>query len=347
MSSLSHHFGRWRRSNQPRLRTVATFLIASLVLLFSNSGAIYSKASAAPAFESTDQFLQASFTGGQFIAGMTAGTPDYGFSLEGLLQRKALGESPSQLYPAVKFLLLDASRTGSPSNPTGYLFTDGRLRLGLAGKWAFAGAVIGAKNERIRRQILGLALTKIDGTGDVAPDARANTYDRAWLVLGLSANGLQKQASLLASNIADHQMPDGGFNDGFDTATSSVDGTGITLQALAAARLGSSSKAAAAMGKVQQRAVRYLNARLEKDHFAAYGDADVNGTAYAIMGLLASGATTDSAIQWLREQRASDGGLMTPWSSRSGDIFATAQGVTAMLGKSYLNLLQKKALSHG
>lgn len=302
-------------------------------------------AQAAPNYQTTDAFLKAKFVAGQYIEGFTPGVPDYGFSLEALLQRKALDEPASQLEPAVSYLLINPSVViGSASTP-GYLFSGGRIRLGLAGKWAFVSAALGAKNSALRHQVLNAALAKIDGSGDVAPDAKANTYDRAWLVLALVANHLPKQAVTLAANLSAHALPDGGFNDGFTVGQSSTDGTGITLQALAAAlpltKAARLAKASMLITKAESRAVAYLNKTAQSDHFESYGDADVNGTAYAIMGLVAAGGKPSADISWLKNQLATDGGLATPWSAGSGDTYATAQGVVAMLGKSYLKLISR------
>lgn len=287
---------------------------------------------------STDAFLKSAYTNGQFISGFTPGKPDFGFSIEGLIQRAALGESQATLSPAIEYLLNSKENTGTVAKSSGFLFNAGRLKLGLAGKWAFASAVIGAKNTLTRREILSSALSKIDGTGDVAPDASANTYDRAWLVLAFSANRFPKQAALLATNLANHQLADGGFNDGFTLGASSTDGTGITLQALAAGEISATRGQRKVLEAAKVRAVAYLLKALKTDHYESYGDYDSNGTAYAEMGLVAAGRPVAAIKNWLQGKLATDGGLQAPWSAGAGDIYATAQGAVAVLGKSYLQL---------
>ena len=285
-------------------------------------------------------FLQNHFVSGKFIEGLTQGQPDYGFSLEGLLQLRALGASKANLTIADKYLLASPDVSGTLSDTSGYLFNAGKLRLGLAGKWAFVSAVLGTSNLATRRGIIGAMSSKIDGSGDVAADARANTYDRAWMVLALVANDRPRQAATLASNMAKHQLADGGFNDGFTLGSSSTDGTGITLQALGAALPQAATSEAKTIHEAISRAAAYLAANVKSDHFESYGDADVNGTAYAAMGLRAVGKSTLGTVQWLKGKLASDGGLTTPWSAGSGDIYATAQGLVAMQGRSYLDLLK-------
>lgn len=297
---------------------------------------------AANKFQSTDEFLKNSFTNGQFVAGFTPGKPDFGFTIEAILQRKALGESSGSLSPAVDYSLNNAAVTGTEANPTGYLF-DGsqRVKLGIAGKFAFASAVLKANNGANRKQVLNDILSKIDGTGDIAANMSANTFDRAWVVLALEANGFTRQATALGVHMISHQLADGGFNDGYDLGKGSPDGTGIVLQALGSLRhqgtKGQQRVIAAAIGK----AVGYLKANLVSgNHFEAYGDYNINGTEYAAMGLTAAGQKPTAIQAWLVGKLATDGGLQTSWSGGAGDVYATAQGALALLGQSYLNLIK-------
>lgn len=317
---------------KPRLIAV----VAAVATLTTLSNGVSAQAASLP---NTDAFLRASFSNGQFVAGFTPGKPDFGFSLEALLQRKALGEASSSLAPAVNYLLTDSANSGTPENTSGFLFSGGKIKLGLAGKWAFASAIIGAKNTSNRKQIVSLALSKIDGSGDVAPDAVANTYDRAWLVLALAANDRPRQAALLATNMAKHELADGGFNDGFTLGTGSADGTGISLQALAVGRKLASKSQLAIINSAIAKAIAFLDTSATGDHYSSYGDYDLNGTAYAAMGLSAVGRGNSLIRTWLNSKVATDGGLQTPWSGGAGDIYATAQGALALLGKSYAGLL--------
>jgi len=88
-----------------------------------------------------------------------------------------------------------------------------------------------------------------------------------------------------------------------------------------------------------KKAITWLSkTALVKDHFEAWGDVDVNGTAYAVMGLAASGQKTASLQAWLASRLALTGGLTTPWSEGKADTYATAQGYIALLGSSYVAL---------
>ncbi|MFM7030652.1 MAG: hypothetical protein ACKOWK_06285, partial [Micrococcales bacterium] len=270
-------------------RIIATISAAAIAVVATLS--LQSPASAATSYASTDTFLQNSFTNGQFVTGFTPGTPDYGFSIEALLQRKALGESNSQLAGPIEYLLTSPSVSGNTANPSGYLFKDTTLKLGLAGKWAFASALLTKRNITSRKAILTKAISKQLRNGDFASETGANTYDRAWLVLGLVANGFDKQAISLSRAMLRLQISDGGWDDGYTLGTSSPDGTGIVLQALAAVqKLKLSPVYKKRIAGAMNKAVTYLNGSLVGGtHYEAYGDANINGTEYAAMGLNAAG----------------------------------------------------------
>ena len=298
-------------------------------------------ANAGNRFASTDTFLKNAFVSGQFIEGFTPGKPDFGFTLEAMLQRKALGESKADLAPAVAYSLTNPSVTGTEANPTGYLFDPSkRVKLGIAGKFAFTSVVLKAANQNLRKAIINDILSKIDGTGDIAANMSANTFDRAWVVLALQANGYGRQAASLAVHMISHQLADGGFNDGYNLGVGSPDGTGIVLQALAAVHPGTTGQSRAIKQSLAK-AIAYLTkSAVNGDHYEAYGDYSVNSTAYAAMGLAAVGKTSPAIKSWLLGKLSSDGGLQTSWSGGAGDVYATAQSGLALLGQSYLNLIK-------
>jgi hypothetical protein len=319
------------------LRSIATIAATAALIAVSS----ISPANAANQFSKTDEFLKNSFVSGQFIEGFTPGKPDFGFTLEAMLQRKALGESAAQLAPAISYCLTNPSVTGTESEPVGYLFdSNKRVKLGIAGKFAFTSVVLKANNQSLRKAIINDILSKIDGTGDIAANMSANTFDRAWVVLALEANGFSRQARNLAVHMISHQLSDGGFNDGYDLGVGSPDGTGIVLQALAAVHAGTNGQSRA-IKQSEAKAVSYLTkTAVTGDHYEAYGDYSVNSTAYAAMGLAAVGKKSAAIKSWLVGKLATDGGLQTSWSGGAGDVYATAQGGLALLGQSYLNLIK-------
>lgn len=319
------------------LRIIATAAAAALTII-----AAALPAQAASKFAATDTFLKSTFTNGQFIEGFTPGKADYGFTLEGILQRDALGESKASLASAVAYNLENPALSGTPSKPSGFLFdAKGNLKFGLAGKWEFTSVAVMANNQKLRKQVLDALMTKIDVTGDLAVGTNANTYDRAWSVLALSVNNEKTLALALALKMAKQQLADGGFNDGWTLGSGSPDGTGIALQALAAVKNFASKSQSTLINTSISKAVAYLKSTaVDGNHYESWGDYNLNGTAYAAMGLNAVGRPNAAIGSWLTGKLATDGGLQTPWSGGAGDIYGTAQGVVALLGESYLNLVK-------
>jgi hypothetical protein len=323
------------------LRKIA--IIATTVALAS-ALLVAPPSQAAVTYSATDGFLKQSFSdGGKYVEGFTPGKADFGFTLEAILQRFALGETSASLAPAISYNLTDGSITGTFDSPKGYLFDqDGKVKLGMGGKFAFVSSVVKAKNVALRNGILNILKSKIDRSGDFAPDTNANTFDRAWVVLALDANGFTKQASALASRMIKHQLKDGGFNDGYDLGQGSPDGTGIVLQALAAVKSQGTANQRKLANAAIKKAVAYLQKTIiDGQYFESWGDYNMNGTVYAAMGLKAVGANFGKLRTWINGKLATDGGLQTPWSEGAGDTYATAQGAVALLGKSYLDLLKK------
>jgi hypothetical protein len=170
------------------------------------------------------------------------------------------------------------------------------------------------------------------------------TFDYSWAILGLASNNQQKLANTVAQKLITLERPDGGFgtDQTGDTLTSSSDATGIALQAMVYAKRSASTSQIAKLQKAILAASAYLRgSQVTGDHWEAWGDVDVNGTAYAAMGLKAAGANVAKIQVWLNGRLASTGGLSTPWSNGAGDIFASAQGMAAVQGLSYLNLISK------
>lgn len=338
------------------LRIIAT-TTAILVALFSGvaapaqaakpsgtgSGSNSSSAVAATS-KAGAAFLASKFTESKYILGFDGKTPDFGFTLEAMIQRKAGGDSTAALAPSVKYNLQNAAITGNLSNRTGYLFnTDKSIKAGLAGKWLFTSSALKAKNSPLRASVLK-ALRQpaaVSKKGVVA--GASGSIDYGWVTLGFATNTSLATARLVANQILSQQHADGGFgpDSNGDPAISGTDSTGLVLQALVTVKTAGNTSQNKAIKAAIAKAVAYLQGSAtgtNKDHWEAWGGYDVNGTAYAIMGLAAAGVNVSSYSTWLRGQLSTDGGIKTPWSGDSGDIFATAQGVVALGGFSYLTL---------
>ena len=285
-------------------------------------------------------FLLHSLVSGQYLDGFSAGSPEFGFSLEALLQLSQYSNTKNELGAAKNYLLKDDRIIGSASGKNGYAFDaqSNTLNPAAAAKFAFVSAVLHAGNRDIRDGIVKrLASSKTNRLAQ----SFGSTFAHAWVVLALEANHKIKAANRLTKALVKLQRKDGGFSvdNTADSYGSSTDATGIALMALGALRDSGSAYPKAIAGSIK-RAVGYLNKTKVVDHWEAWGDVDVNGTAYALMGLKAAKQNVDAGIAWLLGRvSATDGGITTPWSAGAGDRFATAQSLLILKHLSYSDLV--------
>lgn len=305
-----------------------------------------SAAQAAPeTYPSTIKFLSDKFVNGKTLDGFSPGTPDYGFTLEALLQRRAAGQKLSdKLFVPAKAVLADSTSLTKSVVATYAYGADKKIKPGVAGKFLFTSIAVGTPNAPLRNAVVADLKKAIASNGSIALSA-GNTFDYAWVILGLATNNQTKLANTVASQLVLLQRPDGGFgmDQTGDTSKSSADATGIALQALSLAKRSATKNQLAVQQNAIIAASKYLRStQVGGNHWDAFGDIDVNGTAYAAMGLKAAGANISAIQAWLKTRVAPTGGLMTPWSNGLGDVFATAQGYVPLIGQSYLNLIPVK-----
>ena len=302
---------------------------------------IATPASAATPFASTAKFIASKFVGGQYVEGLTAGKPDWGFSVEAMLQLKGAGYSNSSLSKAIAYNLTSATNLGTKSNPVGFLYApDKSLLIGRTGEFLFACKVFSLTSTSLCKANLATAKSRVAVTGAIAGD-ESNAFNYAWFAMGLAANGATSQAAAVATKLASFARADGGFGTDLtaDTATSAADATGIALQAFAATKSQGTSSQVMKRKNATAAALRWLARNTVTNHFEAWGEIDVNGTCYAVMGMHANGASTISYAKYLSSRINSDGGISTPWST-GGDTYASVQGYLALRSLSYLDLLK-------
>ena len=323
------------------LRVIAAVLTAVLA-----TATPLTAAQAAPeTYPSTIKFLSDKFVAGKALDGFSPGTPDYGFTLEALLQRRAAGQKLSdKLFVPAKAVLADSTSLAKSVVATYAYGADKKIKPGVAGKFLFTSVALGTPNAPLRNAVVADLKKAIAANGSIALSA-GNTFDYAWAILGLATNNQTKLANTVAIQLVSLQRPDGGFgmDQTGDTSKSSADATGIALQALALAKRSASKSQLAVQQNAIIAASKYLRStQVGGNHWDAFGDIDVNGTAYAAMGLKAAGANISAIQAWLKTRVAPTGGLTTPWSNGLGDVFATAQGYVPLIGQSYLNLIPVK-----
>lgn len=158
----------------------------------------------------------------------------------------------------------------------------------------------------------------------------ANVFGHAFAVLALDTAGSSPGGYVDA--LLDTQCEDGSFpvvypTPGTRCATGGVDATGLVLQALAAVDLTEDPDAL--------RAVAWLLGQQQSDG-SFPGEAPVNSTGYAVLGLNAFSAPTGEAVPYLINQRNSDGGLSRGAGELDvSDLFATAQALPALAGTTF------------
>lgn len=319
------------------LRTIAT-LITVAALTFAAS---ITPASAEVKHASTVRFIASKFVNKQYVEGFTPGKPDFGFTIEALLQLRAAGQSANSFKPAVDFNLRSAANAGI-STKVGTLFVDKKFQTGRGGMFLVASKAFALPKSTLSTSVLNSVKAAVGKTGEIV-DANGNTFIYGWTVLGLKASGETKLANLVATKLASIARPDGGFGTDLtgDTLTSGSDASGMALMALAAVKSSGNLNQERSKSGASTKAVTWLTkTALVKDHFEAWGEVDVNGTAYAAMGLSAAGQTNSAIQKWMVSRIAPTGGLVSAYSSGAADIFASAQGYIALLGSSYVSLIK-------
>ncbi len=325
------------KSKSSAARKIAA--ITAITIAFGSTPMV--SAYAADNYSSTVSFLAKSFVNRKALEGATAGTMEYGFTLDAMLQLKAGGKSLAQQLPAVNFMLGTRSQPlGSASN--GYLFNKDAtlsLNVGRAGKFLFTSEAINVPNNSIRFDVFKKLAARINSrTGEISGVA-SGAIDYAWVALGLNSYEEHTLANKVIQKMLTLQNTDGGFGE-VDALVSTPDATGLALQAINLRQDFGTDAQDKKRAKAEKKAVAYLvSTSVKKNHWDAYGEASVNSTAYAAMGLKAAGKKISAYSAWLKLQLAPKGGFLTSWSNGAGDKFATAQAIVPLLGKSYLDLL--------
>jgi hypothetical protein len=207
--------------------------------------------------------------------------------------------------------------------------------VGATAKLAFVVAAAGGDPTKVGGINLLTQLSSLQtSTGQYADRSSfgnyANLFGHAFAVLALKQAGAAVPDAVVQALLGAH-CADGSFPESYPkagtTCTGSVDATGLVLQALAAAGQGSASQTSAAATWLQGQ---------QKADGSFPGQAPVNATAYAALGLLAVGANVDSAIAYLQSQQNADDGLRRGVANdTTSDLFATVQALPALARKTF------------
>ncbi len=209
---------------------------------------------------------------------------------------------------------------------------------GATAKLAFFVEATGGDARRVGGVDLLAQLESLVGTDGRLKDRSdfgsfANLFGHAFALLALDTAGRAPSASFV-QGLTSAQCADGSFPQDYvpktgSTCTGSVDATGLVLQALAAIDLGAAEDA--------QQAKTWLQGQQRSDG-SFPGEAPVNSTGYAAMGLAAVGVDVARASTYLASQQNSDGGLRRGAGTvTTSDSFATAQALPALLGRTFVS----------
>ena len=253
--------------------------------------------------------------GGAYLEGFTPGSPSVGFTIEAIAQLSQAGNT--NLTAVKKWALSSNARV--KTNP------------GLAAKWLYTSALVKYPNASARAVIENSLVAKYKKLPLISK-LDNNTFNIAWEVLALTITKHPLQAKNAALALARLKRADGGYGSDLsaNTTSSSADATGIALMAFEAVGQKTLAKSA----------ITWLTRNIKTaNHWEAWGDVDVNGTAYAIMGLQSAGVNVTAARLWLgRQINATDGGVTSAWSSGAGDVFATVQSYLPIIGTDYVKI---------
>lgn len=261
----------------------------------------------------TGKFVTVS--GNTFLEGFTPGTPNLGFSLEAIAQLSQSGTT--KLTAIKKWALTSNAKVKGVS--------------GLAAKWLYTSALVKYPNASARAVVENALVAKYKKLPLISK-LDNNTFNIAWDVLALTITKHPAEAKNAALALARLKRNDGGYGSDLsvNTTTSSADATGIALMAFQATNQKTFAKSA----------ITWLKANIKTgNHWESYGDVDVNGTAYAIMGLQSAGQSVTAARLWLTHRISpSDGGVTSAWSAGAGDTFASAQSYLPIIGTDYVKI---------
>lgn len=247
-----------------------------------------------------------------------------GATIDTLLAARAFGHDAAGWQSSAGKSLVDALRTRAASYAKQGTAQIGKLALGVAAAdldpRAFGGLNL----------VISMTATLDAGTGAYG----ATNWDHAFAMLGLRAAGESVPAAA-TSLLTSRQNSDGGW--GFATPGSSdIDSTGLMLQALAAAGVPGNNaavtKALAFLDTVQKSDGGFPNAPADTG-------SNANSTAFAVQGILASGAdpqaarwkpTSSNPISYLLSLQQPEGALTF---GGQASLLATQQAIPALAGR--------------
>jgi hypothetical protein len=314
-------------TNNKEMRRFALLItfISTIALALSGCSAGGYGSDSAP---KTSKFVIDKFNQGQFLDPFTAGSPEIGITLEAMTNLSALGYDKSKQQKAITWVVGNTDKLNSP---------------GLVGSYIFTAHALGFSDDATVADLTTKLKAAISSDGTLKD---SNNFAASWVIFALLASGENELANKVAVKLSTLSEVTGGYKyvQGDATSEEATDVTSFAIISMKATEgLGTSEDESAKSFAINKAKTWLQNSILESNHWLMGEDADVSGTAYAIMAMTALGEDASAEIKWLSAQaNAKDGGITSPWSDGEGDVFSSAQSLLALSKLSLIDVLRHK-----
>lgn len=313
-------------TNKTGLRRLAfvSVVVSSIVLALS---ACSSESYGNDPLPKTSKFVFDKFNNGEFLDTFTPGEPEEGITLEAMAQLSALGYDKTKQEKAINWAKANTASLDS---------------IGLKATYIFTAHSLGFADDATVRTAAEELITGVAADGTVS----GNNFVYSWVIFALLAEDKKELANTVALKLTTLSEVSGGYKylTGDTTSESATDVTSFAMMAIKAA-LGTGSEAdeAAKEFAISKSKAFVAGTVVDGNHWNAYGDIDISGTAYAIMALKSVGSDITESHAWLKSRiSGTDGGVIAPWTDPSSDTFSTAQSLLALSQLSFVDVLEHK-----
>lgn len=301
-----------------------TVIISSIALAVS---ACSSQAQFKDSHPATSQFVFAKFNNGEFLDTFTPDEAEEGITLEAMAQLSALGYDKTKQEKAIAWFKANTANLDS---------------IGLKASYVFTAHALGFADDQTVRTAAADVKAGINADGSLD----GNNFVYSWVIFALLAEDEKTLANTVALKLSTLAEISGGYKytQGDTQSETATDVTSFALMALKAALgTGSESDESTKEFTLDKSTAFVLGTMVDENHWNAYGDVDISGTAYAIMAMNSLGIDSTSSYDWLKARiNITDGGVITPWTDPSSDTFSTAQSLLALSHLSFVDVLSHK-----
>ena len=274
----------------------------------------------------TSKFVFDKFNNGEFLDTFTPNDPEEGITLEAMAQLSALGYDKTKQEKAVAWVKANAASFDSIGLKASYIFT--------------AHALDFADDQTVRTAVEEVkAGVGSDGSLD------GNNFVYSWVIFALLAESETELANTVALKLTTLAEVSGGYKytQGDTQTETATDVTSFAIMSLKASLgTGSESDEAAKENAIDKAKAFILGTMVDQNHWNAYGDVDISGTAYGIMAMNSLAIDSMKGHDWLKSRiNSEDGGVIAPWTDPSSDTFSTAQSLLALSHLSFADVLNR------